>query len=411
MAGTGEHTNDKRHQRLAVLGSTGSIGTQTLDVVRAYPELFEVEMLAAHRNWELLARQAEEFEPDAVVIADERYYEPLSAALAHLPVKVYAGAEAAAASVVSSGVDTVVSAMVGFAGLAPTLAAIRAGKKIALANKETLVVAGGLVMEEARRCQAPIIPVDSEHSAIFQCLVGEHASSVRRLVLTASGGAFRDTPLSELCRMTAADALRHPSWEMGRKITVDCATMMNKGFEVIEARWLFDLPADRIGVAVHPQSVVHSFVEFEDGAFKAQLGMPDMRLPIQYALTFPYRLPVKGAAAFEPALCGSLTFEAPDEAKYPALGLAYEVLEGRYGEGGGCAMNAANEVAVAEFLEGHIRFTDIYKVVRRALEASLPGGELCTERAVRTLEDYEAYDARVREYVRRELLPELVIEG
>lgn len=388
---------------MAVLGSTGSIGTQTLEVVRAYPELFEVEMLAAGSNWETLARQAVEFEPNCVVIADETFYEPLSAALGHLPIKVYAGAEAAAASVISSGVDTVVSAMVGFAGLAPTLAAIRAGKKIALANKETLVVAGELVMGEAKRCKAPIIPVDSEHSAIFQCLVGEVASSVRRLVLTASGGAFRTVPEAELCRMTAADALKHPCWEMGRKITVDCATMMNKGFEVIEARWLFDLPAERIDVVVHPQSVVHSFVEFEDGAFKAQMGVPDMRLPIQYALTFPYRLPVKGAAAFEPSLCGGLTFEAPDEGKYPCLGLAYEVLRGNYGRGGACVMNAANEVAVAEFLEGHIRFTDIYKIVRRTLE-DFSGTAAYTVTEPRTLEDYVMLDAEVREAVRGRVL-------
>lgn len=391
-------TQEHKKQRLAVLGSTGSIGTQTLDVVRAYPELFEVEMLAANRNWKLLAQQAVEFEPDCVVIADDAFYAPLSAALAHLPVKVYAGREAVGASVVSSGVDTVVAAMVGFAGLAPTLAAIRAGKKIALANKETLVVAGELVMSEAKRCNAPIIPVDSEHSAIFQCLVGEAASSVKRLVLTASGGAFRDVPQAELCRMTAADALRHPCWEMGRKITVDCATMMNKGFEVIEARWLFDLPAERIGVAVHPQSAVHSFVEFADGAFKAQMGVPDMRLPIQYALTFPYRLPVKGAAAFEPSLCGSLTFEAPDMEKYPCLGLAYDVLRGDYGKGGACVMNAANEVAVAEFLEGHIRFTDIYEVIRRALD-TMP------QSAPRTLEDYVALDALARGRVCADILP------
>lgn len=391
-------TQEHKKQRLAVLGSTGSIGTQTLDVVRAYPELFEVEMLAANRSWELLARQAVEFEPDCVVIADETYYDSLSAALAHLPIKVYAGRDAAAASVISSGVDTVVAAMVGFAGLAPTLAAIRAGKKIALANKETLVVAGELVMGEAKRCNAPIIPVDSEHSAIFQCLVGEAAQSVKRLVLTASGGAFRDLPAAELERVTAADALKHPCWEMGRKITIDCATMMNKGFEVIEARWLFDLPGDRIDVAVHPQSAVHSFVEFADGAFKAQLGVPDMRLPIQYALTFPYRLPVKGAAAFEPSLCGSLTFEAPDREKYPCLELAYEVLRGDYGKGGACVMNAANEVAVAEFLEGHIRFTDIYKVIRRALD-TVP------QAAPRTLEDYATLDAAARERVVAEILP------
>ena len=391
-------TQEHKKQRLAVLGSTGSIGTQTLDVVRAYPELFGVEMLAANTNWELLVRQAVEFEPDCVVIADDAFYAPLSAALAHLPIKVYAGPDAAAASVVSSGVDTVVAAMVGFAGLAPTLAAIRAGKKIALANKETLVVAGELVMSEAKRCNAPIIPVDSEHSAIFQCLVGEAASSVKRLVLTASGGAFRDVPQAELCHMTAADALKHPCWEMGRKITVDCATMMNKGFEVIEARWLFDLPGERIDVAVHPQSAVHSFVEFADGAFKAQMGVPDMRLPIQYALTFPYRLPVKGGAAFEPSLCGALTFEAPDMGKYPCLGLAYDVLRGDYGKGGACVMNAANEVAVAEFLEGRIRFTDIYRVIRQALD-TMP------QSAPRTLEDYVALDALARERVRADILP------
>ncbi len=388
---------EQKRQRLAVLGSTGSIGTQTLDIVRAYPELFEVEMLAANTSWETLAQQAIEFEPDCVVIADDAFYAPLSAALAHLPIKVYAGREAAAASVTSSGVDTVVAAMVGFAGLAPTLAAIRAGKKIALANKETLVVAGELVMSEAKRCQAPIIPVDSEHSAIFQCLIGETAASVKRIVLTASGGAFRDVPQAELDRVTVADALKHPCWEMGRKITVDCATMMNKGFEVIEARWLFDLPAERIDVVVHPQSAVHSFVEFADGAFKAQMGVPDMRLPIQYALTFPYRLPVKGTAVFEPALCGALTFEMPDKAKYPCLGLAYEVLGGGYGPGGACVMNAANEVAVAEFLEGRIRFTDIYRIIRRALEHYSSTERNC---ALRTLEDYVSLDAEAREMVK-----------
>lgn len=386
-----------KRQRIAILGSTGSIGTQTLDVVRAYPELFEVEMLAAHTNWEILARQAKEFEPDCVVIADDAFYAPLSAALAHLPIKVYAGADAAAMSAASTSVDTVVSAMVGFAGLSPTLAAIRAGKKIALANKETLVVAGELVMGEAKQYNAPIIPVDSEHSAIFQCLVGEASSSVRRLVLTASGGAFRDIPAAELETVTAADALKHPCWEMGRKITVDCATMMNKGFEVIEARWLFDLPAERIDVTVHPQSAVHSFVEFADGAFKAQMGVPDMRLPIQYALTFPYRLPVKGATAFEPSQCGGLTFEAPDMEKYPCLGLAYDVLRGDYGKGGACVMNAANEVAVAEFLERRIRFTDIYRIVRRALE-TVP------QAAPQTLEDYVALDAAARDTVCGQIL-------
>lgn len=382
-----------RRQRIAILGSTGSIGTQTLDVVRAYPELFEVEMLAAGSNWQLLARQAVEFEPNCVVIADEAAYEPLSAALADCPIKVYAGAEAAAMSVVATTVDTVVSAMVGFAGLAPTLAAVRAGKKIALANKETLVVAGELVMSEARRCGAPIIPVDSEHSAIFQCLVGEQPSSVKRLVLTASGGAFRDVPTERLAEMTAEEALKHPSWSMGRKITVDCATMMNKGFEVMEARWLFDLPAERIDVVIHPQSVIHSFVEFRDGAFKAQLGMPDMRLPIQYALTFPYRLPVVGGEAYNPVAAGALTFAEPDTAKYPCLGLAYEVLGGAYGAGGACVMNAANEVAVAAFLNGRVKFTDIYRVVRATLE------RVAQTRPV-VLEEYVALDGEAREVAR-----------
>ena len=386
-------TTENKRQRIAILGSTGSIGTQTLDVARAWPDLFEVEMLAAGRNWELLARQAEEFVPDCVVIADQAGYRPLSEALAHLPIKVYTGEDAAAMSVVSSSVDTVVSAMVGFAGLAPTLAAVRAGKKIALANKETLVVAGELVMAEAKRCRAPVIPVDSEHSAIFQCLVGEMPSSVKRLVLTASGGAFRDVPAAELDRMTAADALSHPGWAMGREITVDCATMMNKGFEAIEARWLFDLPAERIGVAVHPQSIVHSFVEFADGAFKAQMGMPDMRLPIQYALTFPYRLPVRGGSDYDPVAAGALTFAEPDAAKYPSLGLAYDVLRDAYGKGGGCVMNAANEVAVAEFLDGRIRFTDIYELVRRVLEAVPPASP-------RTLEEYAALDAAARDAAR-----------
>lgn len=382
-----------RRQRIAILGSTGSIGTQTLDVVRAYPELFEVEMLAAGSNWQLLARQAVEFEPNCVVIADEAAYEPLSAALADRPIKVYAGAEAAAMSVVATTVDTVVSAMVGFAGLAPTLAAVRAGKKIALANKETLVVAGELVMSEARRCGAPIIPVDSEHSAIFQCLVGEQSSSVKRLVLTASGGAFRDVPTERLAEMTAEEALKHPSWSMGRKITVDCATMMNKGFEVMEARWLFDLPAERIDVVIHPQSVIHSFVEFRDGAFKAQLGMPDMRLPIQYALTFPYRLPVVGGEAYNPVAAGALTFAEPDAEKYPCLGLAYEVLGGAYGAGGACVMNAANEVAVAAFLNGRVKFTDIYRVVRATLER-------VAQARPTALEEYVALDGEAREVAR-----------
>lgn len=388
---------EQRKQRLAILGSTGSIGVQTLEVVRAYPDLFEVEMLAAHVNWETLARQAVEFEPDCVVIADDRYYEKLSAALAHLPIKVYAGAEAAVYSVGSAGVDTVVSAMVGFAGLAPTLAAIRAGKKIALANKETLVVAGELIMSEARQFNAPILPVDSEHSAIFQCLVGE-ASAPKRVILTASGGAFRDVPTAELCHMTATDALKHPCWEMGAKITIDCATMMNKGFEVIEAKWLFDLKPEQINVMIHPQSIVHSLVECADGALKAQMGVPDMRLPIQYALTFPYRLPIQGSPSCDLlSVAGGLTFASPDLDKYPCLKLAYDVLGGAYGRGGACVMNAANEIAVAEFLAGRIRFTDIYTTILKALE-------VMPQVTPKTLDDYVALDAQTRECVREELM-------
>ncbi|MBR3800644.1 MAG: 1-deoxy-D-xylulose-5-phosphate reductoisomerase, partial [Rikenellaceae bacterium] len=275
-------------QRIALLGSTGSIGVQTLDIVRENPEQFEITALVANRNWEQLAAQAIEFDADCVVIGDEQYYTSLKEALDTTDVKVYAGAKAMEEVAAASNVDVVVNALVGYAGLLPTVAAVKQGKKIALANKETLVVGGELVMRLAAEHRAPILPVDSEHSAIFQCLVGEQ-SPVRRLILTASGGAFRDTPIEKLGAMTAAEALRHPNWSMGAKITIDCATMVNKGFEVIEARWLFGTPADQISVLIHPQSIVHSMVEFEDGAIKAQLGTPDMHLPISYALSFPER--------------------------------------------------------------------------------------------------------------------------
>lgn len=381
-----EHTK----QRLAILGSTGSIGVQTLDVVRQWKDLFEVNLLVAANNWEALAEQAEEFEPDAVIIANEAHYEALSARLADLPVKVYTGESAAAMSVTSGEVDTVVSAMVGFAGLEPTLAAIRAGKKIALANKEVLVVAGELVMEEAKRYKAPIFPVDSEHSAVFQCLVGE-VSPARKVILTASGGAVRDWDAERLADVTVEDAMKHPNWEMGPKITVDSATMMNKGFEVIEAKWLFDLRPEQIEVAIHPQSVVHSLVEFEDGAIKAQLGEPDMRVPIQYALTFPYRLPLDGQPAKAKRWSGiGLDFREVDEGKYPCLGLAYDVLKGKYGKGGACVMNAANEVAVQGFLDRKVKFTDIHRLVEETMR-QVEGGE------PKTLEDYTRLDRTARE--------------
>ena len=276
-------------QRIALLGSTGSIGIQTLDIVRENPGLFEITTLTAHRNWERLARQAVEFDADSVVIADERRYDALRQALDGTSIKVYAGEEALRQVVQSGQVDVVVNALVGYAGLMPTIAAVEAGKKVALANKETLVAGGCYVMPLAARHKAPIVPIDSEHSAIFQCLTGEK-SPVRRLIVTCSGGAFRDRSREELAHVTVEQALKHPQWRMGDKITIDSATLVNKGFEVIEAHWLFGVPAERISVLIHPQSIVHSMVEFGDGAIKAQLGSPDMRTPIAYALSFPQRL-------------------------------------------------------------------------------------------------------------------------
>ena len=368
-----------------MLGSTGSIGEQTLDVVRARSDRFEIAVLTACSNWQKLAQQAEEFAPDAVVIADERWYGDLREALAHLPVKVYAGTEAIEQVVRGDSADVVVNALVGYAGMMPSLAAVETGKKLALANKESLVIAGKQIIEAADRNGAAILPVDSEHSAIFQSLVGE-VSPARRLILTASGGPFLHTPKERLCEVTVEQALRHPNWSMGAKITVDSSTMVNKGFEVIEAHWLFGLPAGKIDVLVHPQSVVHSMVEFADGAIKAQLGTPDMRLPIQYALTFPER-PDYGGQRFDFARTPSLTFEEVDGDKFPALGIAYECLE--RGGTAPCTMNAANEVAVAAFLQGRIGYSDIVRLIERALEQAdfLPSP---------TVEDYTACDREVR---------------
>ena len=332
-------------QRIALLGSTGSIGIQTLDIVRENPGLFEITTLTAHRNWERLARQAVEFDADSVVIADERRYDALRQALDGTSIKVYAGEEALRQVVQSGQVDVVVNALVGYAGLMPTIAAVEAGKKVALANKETLVAGGCYVMPLAARHKAPIVPIDSEHSAIFQCLTGEK-SPVRRLIVTCSGGAFRDRSREELAHVTVEQALKHPQWRMGDKITIDSATLVNKGFEVIEAHWLFGVPAERISVLIHPQSIVHSMVEFGDGAIKAQLGSPDMRTPIAYALSFPQRLD-RPVAPFSFAEHPTLTFAEVDRIKYPALDLAYDCL--RRGGTAGCTMNGANEVAVAAF--------------------------------------------------------------
>lgn len=379
-------------QRIALLGSTGSIGVQTLDIVRENPEQFEITALVANRNWEQLAAQAIEFDADCVVIGDEQYYTSLKEALATTDVKVYAGAKAMEEVAAASNVDVVVNALVGYAGLLPTVAAVKQGKKIALANKETLVVGGELVMRLAAEHRAPILPVDSEHSAIFQCLVGEQ-SPVRRLILTASGGAFRDTPIEDLGAMTAAEALRHPNWSMGAKITIDCATMVNKGFEVIEARWLFGTPADQISVLIHPQSIVHSMVEFEDGAIKAQLGTPDMHLPISYALSFPERKN-RPTERFDFLANPQLSFREVDRVKYPALDVAYDCL--RRGGTAACTMNGANEVAVAAFLAGRIGFLDIVRSIEQSLARA-------TFIARPTLDDYALADTEARALAREVL--------
>lgn len=373
-------------QTVAILGSTGSIGTQTLDVIDRHSELFEVYALTAHSNIDLLVEQAKRYRPEVVAIADERHYKTLREALDWLPVKVFAEADSICQIAAMSPIDTVVTAMVGYSGLLPTVRAIEAGKKIALANKETLVVAGELVTDLALRNRVDIIPIDSEHSAIFQCLVGENENSVEKLILTASGGAFRDTPKDDLRLATAADALRHPTWKMGAKITIDSATMMNKGFEVIEARWLFDIPIDKIEVIIHPQSIVHSMVQFCDGSIKAQLGQPDMRHPIQYALTFPDRLNAQVERA-NLADIHQLTFEKPDYEKFRNLRLAYDAL--RRGGNIPCILNAANEVAVDAFLKGKIGFFAMSDIIEQTIsETAFISSP--------TLDDYIATDREAR---------------
>ncbi len=376
-------------KRIAILGSTGSIGTQTLDVVREHADEYEAYALTAGHNAELLIAQAREFHPEVVVIADESRYETVREALADLPIKVWAGAEAIGDAASLPDVDVVVTAMVGFAGLRPTVAAIEAGKTIALANKETLVVAGELITELAVKYRAPILPVDSEHSAIFQCLVGEDGNAIDKILLTASGGPFRTTPIEELAGVTAARALKHPNWEMGAKITIDSATMMNKGFEMIEAKWLFGIEPERIEVLVHPESIVHSAVQLADGGVKAQLGVPDMRLPIQYALSFPRRLSLSGER-LDLAALGRLTFERPDFDKFDCLRIAYEAVAA----GGNlpCVVNAANEVANAAFRRGAVGFLDIPRLIRRAMADATR-----CQRA--SLSDYLASDAEVRRLV------------
>ncbi|MDR0737950.1 MAG: 1-deoxy-D-xylulose-5-phosphate reductoisomerase [Prevotellaceae bacterium] len=354
-----------KKKRISILGSTGSIGTQTLEVIKLHPDLFEVEVLTANSNADLLIKQALEFHPNAVVIADEGKYKEVAEALTPHFIKVYAGEKALSEIAAWDTVDIVVSALVGFAGLRPALAALNAGKAMALANKETLVAAGSLITKTAMEKKAPVIPVDSEHSAIFQCLVGE-SSEIARLYLTASGGPFLHTAAEDFAKITKAQALKHPNWTMGAKVTIDSATMMNKGLEVIEAYWLFGIAAEKIKVVVHPQSIVHSMVQFVDGSVKAQLGLPDMKLPIQYALSFPQRfyLPSAGLDFSNPL---HLDFFSPDVEKFRCLALAYEALQ----RGGNipCAMNAANEVAVAAFLEDKLAFVHIPGVVEKTMSA------------------------------------------
>ncbi len=351
-------------KKIAILGSTGSIGTQTLEVIAAHPDQFEAEILTAHENVDLLIQQVVRFQPNAVVIGNKEKYGRLKEALSPYPVKVFAGYDAIAQAVTLPSVDMVVTAMVGFSGLVPTVKAIEAGKHIALANKETLVVAGELITKLAEEHKVPILPVDSEHSAIFQCLQGERYNSIEKIILTASGGPFRNKTVEELARVTRDEALRHPSWNMGPKITVDSATLMNKGLEVIEARWLFNVPVERIEVLIHPQSVIHSMVQFADGSVKAQMGVPDMKVPIQYALSYPYRL-TSDFPRLDFSKYSSLTFEQPDLERFPLLGLAYEALK----EGGNkpCVMNAANEIAVEAFLNNRIGFTDIPRLIEDAV--------------------------------------------
>ena len=380
------HTETLRKRQIAVLGSTGSIGTQALQVIEEHSDLYEVYALTAGSNVQLLIEQARKFMPDVVVIAREEYYATLADALADLPIKVYAGEDALADVVQAEAIDIVLASMVGYAGLRPTMNAIRAGKAIALANKETLVVAGELVTQLAIEHHVPILPVDSEHSAIFQCLAGEHHNPIEKLLLTASGGPFRTWSMEQLQYATRDQALKHPNWDMGAKITIDSATLVNKGFEVIEAHWLFGTPAEKIDVVIHPESIIHSMVEFEDGSIKAQMGEPDMRTPISIALMYPERA-VRNTPPFDFTKNASLTFREVDNEKYPALGIAYDCL--RRGGSAAATMNGANEVAVAAFLKGQCRYTDIVGAIEYALAKAQFS-------ATPSLSDYAEIDAESR---------------
>ena len=382
-------------KNIAILGSTGSIGTQTLDVVRANSDRYSVYAICANRSVDKLVEQAREFKPEVVCIADESLYDSLRDKLSAIGFagKVWSGSDSIAEVVTMDSIDIVVAAMVGYAGLRPTMEAIKAGKTIALANKETLVVAGELICDLALRHHAPILPVDSEHSAIFQSLVGEERNEIEKILLTASGGPFRTFSLDQMRSVTASEALKHPNWDMGAKITIDSASMMNKGFEVIEAKWLFGVEVDKIQVLVHPQSIVHSAVQFTDGAIKAQLGAPDMKLPIQYALTYPDRLKTDFPRA-ELTRIGSLTFEEPDLNRFPNLGLAYQATK----RGGNipCVLNAANEVVNLAFREGRCGFLQMSEIIAKTMDQA-------AFIATPTYEDYVASDLEARKIAERYL--------
>lgn len=357
-----DRNDTKRH--IAILGSTGSIGTQALDVIGQHRDLFEVELLTANNNSRLLIEQARRFDPASVVICNPDLYDEVFAALDPLDIKVFTGIDSVCELLKDPVIDIVLTSMVGFSGLKPTVAALEAGKAIALANKETLVAAGSLIMPLARRTGAPILPVDSEHSAIFQCLQGEHAQ-LEKILLTGSGGPFLHSTREQIAAATREQALNHPRWKMGAKVTIDSASLMNKGLELIEARWIFGIEPDRIEVVIHPQSVIHSMVQFSDGCVMAQLSQPDMRLPIQYALSYPQRIDLN-TQRIDFAQLGQLTFEKPDLERFPCLGLAYDAL--RKGGNATCTMNGANEMAVAAFLDGRIRFPDIPEIIAATLD-------------------------------------------
>ena len=381
-------------KQICILGSTGSIGTQALDVIKQHSDRYETYCLTANNRYEMLAEQARQFRPAAVVIANEKYYEPLCALLADCPeIKVYAGAKALDEIVEAQPIDMVLTAMVGFAGLSPTIHAIKARKTICLANKETLVVAGELICRLAAENHVNILPVDSEHSAIFQSLVGEGNNAIEKILLTASGGPFRNFTLDQMRDVKAADALKHPTWEMGAKITIDSASMMNKGFEVIEAKWLFGVEADRIQVLVHPQSIVHSAVQFSDGAVKAQLGVPDMRLPIQYAFSFPERLPLNGDRL--DLFRQPLEFFEPDMQKFRCLNMAYESI--RQGGNMPCIVNAANEIVNEAFRKDKCGFLQMGEIIERTMQKA-------TFIAKPTYDDYIATDAEARRIAEELLL-------